>query len=245
MKILKRLVPLLLTAALLFSLAACDRIVGPRGNNNANTNKNTGSESTDDPRYIKQPGAGMSEYDVYSYFERCYYPACFAVQYYGGSGLEYVESETIERDGHTWAPSAISTVQTLSEMESYVEMFFTGGFLDEGGTLAVIRDTWRDEGYLLDPHTAVGLGCVKNYRTATGDGTPVILASTASPFKFAPAVASAIGLPADGDVFALLRRLSAETGVEIPAPLAAVETLPVRFTEVISPDEMPGIPFSS
>ena len=122
---------------------------------------------------------------------------------------------------------------------------FTGGFLDEDGTRAVIRDTWRDEGYLLDPHTAVGLGCVKNYRAATGDETPVILASTASPYKFAPAVASAIGLPADDDVFALLRRLSAETGTEIPAPLAAVETLPVRFTAVISPDEMPGIPFLS
>ena len=140
MKILKRLVPLLLTAALLLGASACDRIVGPRGNNNANTNKNTGAESTDDPRYIKQPGAGMSEYDVYSYFERCYYPACFAVQYYGGSGLEYVESETIERDGHTWAPSAISTFRTLSEMESYVEMFFTGGFLDDLKRVAGMSD---------------------------------------------------------------------------------------------------------
>ena len=138
MKILKRLIPLLLVAALALALASCDRIVGPRGNNNAN--KNTGSESTDDPRYIKQPGAGMSEYDVYSYFERCYYPACFAVQYYGGSGLEYVESETIERDGHTWAPSAISTFQTLSEMESYVEMFFTGGFLDDLKRVAGMSD---------------------------------------------------------------------------------------------------------
>ena len=124
---------------------------------------------------------------------------------------------------------------------------FSGGFLDEDGTRAVIRSTWENEGVLLDPHTAVGLGCVKNYRAATGDGTPVILASTASPFKFAPAVADAIGLPAepDGNVFALLRRLSAETGAPIPAPLAATETLPVRFTRAISPEEMPLVPFES
>ncbi|MBQ6552249.1 MAG: hypothetical protein IJL83_01325 [Clostridia bacterium] len=127
MKILKRLVPLLLIAALLFSLAACDRIVGPRGKDN---NRNTSSQSTEDPRFVKQPGQGMSEYDVYSYFENCYYPACWAVEYYGGKGLDYVESETIELDGHTWAPSAVSTFQTLESMTSYVEMFFTGGFLD-------------------------------------------------------------------------------------------------------------------
>ncbi len=128
MKILKRLVPLLLTAALLFSLAACDRIVGPRGNDN---NRNASSQGSEDPRFVKQPGQGMSEYDVYSYFETCYYPACWAVEYYGGKGLDYVESETIELDGHTWAPSALSTFQTLESITSYVEMFFTGGFLDD------------------------------------------------------------------------------------------------------------------
>lgn len=128
----------LLTAALLFSLAACDRIVGPRGNNNANNNN--GSQSTDDPRFVKQPGEGMSEYDVYSYFETCYYPACFAVQYYAGSGLEYIESETVELDGHTWAPSAVSTFQTLESMTSYVEMFFTGSFLDNLKRVAGMSD---------------------------------------------------------------------------------------------------------
>ena len=130
MKILKRLIPLLLVAALALALASCDRIVGPR-NNDQQRNNNTASQSTDDPRYIKQPGAGMSEYDVYSYFERCYYPACFAVQYYAGSGLDCDESKAIELDGHTWAPSAVSTFQTLESMTSYVEMFFTGGFLDD------------------------------------------------------------------------------------------------------------------
>ena len=128
MTTLKRILAILAVVAIAFSLASCDRIVGPRDNN---ADKNTGSESTDDPRFVKQPGAGMSEYDVYSYFERCATPACWAVQYYGGSGLQYLESGTIELDGHTWAPSAISTFDTLDSMESYVEMFFTGGFLSD------------------------------------------------------------------------------------------------------------------
>ena len=130
MKILKRLIPLLLIAALALALASCDRIVGPRENGNQK-NRNTSSQSTDDPRFIKQPGEGMSEYDTYRYFERCATPACWAVEYYGGKGLDYVESETIELDGHTWAPSAVSTFQTLENMTSYVDMFFTGGFLDD------------------------------------------------------------------------------------------------------------------
>ena len=126
-KLIFTVIALLLAAALLIGASACDKIVGDgkRGQQAVDTT------STEDPRFIKQPGEGMSEYDVYSYFERCYYPACFAIQYYGGKGLDYVESEEIELDGHTWAPSAVSTFSTLEEMESYVEMFFTGGFLDD------------------------------------------------------------------------------------------------------------------
>ena len=118
----------LLVAALALALASCDRIVGPRENGNQK-NRNTSSQSTDDPRFVKQPGEGMSEYDTYCYFERCATPACWAVEYYGGKGLDYVESETIELDGHTWAPSAVSTFQPLENMTSYVDMFFTGSFL--------------------------------------------------------------------------------------------------------------------
>ena len=158
------------------------------------------------------------------------------LSFLGGPALTADLMESLRKTGKYEAPA---------DLMQKIRASFSGGYLDEEETLAVIRGTWRDEGYLIDPHTAVGLGCVKNYRLETGDMTPVILASTASPFKVAPAVASAIGLPADGDVFALLRRLSAETGNEIPAPLAATETLPVRFTCAIDPAEMPGIPFES
>ncbi len=158
------------------------------------------------------------------------------LSFLGGPSLTADLMESLKKTGKYEAPA---------DLLQKIRASFSGGYLGEEDTLAVIRDTWRDEGYLVDPHTAVGLGCVKNYRQQTGDRTPVILASTASPFKFAPAVASAIGLARDDDVFALLRRLSAETGDPIPAPLAAVETLPVRFTRVIDPAEMPGIPFES
>ena len=137
MTIRKRIFAILAVVAIAFSLASCDRIVGPRNNGN---NRNTSSQSTDDPRYVKQPGQGMSEYDVYSYFERCYYPAAWAVEYYGGKGLDYVEAESVELDGHTWAPSAVSTFETLDSMTSYVEMFFTGSFLADLKRVAGMSD---------------------------------------------------------------------------------------------------------
>ena len=138
MTIRKRIFAILAVVAIAFSLASCDRIVGPRGN--GDNNRNTSSQSTDDPRYVKQPGQGMSEYDVYSYFERCYYPAAWAVEYYGGKGLDYVEAESVELDGHTWAPSAVSTFETLDSMTSYVEMFFTGSFLADLKRVAGMSD---------------------------------------------------------------------------------------------------------
>ena len=121
-KIIFAVIALLLAAALLLGASACDKLVGPRGNN-ANTNKNNGSESTDDPRYVKQPGQGMSEYDIYTRFETYCTPMCFAIEYYGGKGLDYIAEQEIELDGHTWAPSALA-------------MFFTGGFLSDLRTIA-------------------------------------------------------------------------------------------------------------
>jgi threonine synthase len=121
---------------------------------------------------------------------------------------------------------------------------FSGYCMGEEETTAEIRATFVSEGYLIDPHTAVGLGCVKKYRSESGDNTPVVLASTASPYKFTPAVMEALDLSADSDdIFALMDALSAKSGTEIPAPLAGAAGLPIRFTDVITPDEMPAVPF--
>ena len=115
--------------------------------------------------------------------------------------------------------------------------------MDEDETKAAIAYSYESEKYLIDPHTAVGYGCAKKYREESGDNTPVILASTASPYKFAPAVCESIGLPENKDIFACLNELSAATGTEIPAPLANTLGMEVRFTEVLDPADMPSVPF--
>ena len=125
-----------------------------------------------------------------------------------------------------------------------IRSVFSGYCMGEDETTREIRATFDNEGYLIDPHTAVGLGCVKKYRAESGDNTPVVLASTASPYKFTPAVMEALDLSAESDdIFALMDALSAKSGTEIPAPLAGAAGLPIRFTDVITPADMPAVPF--
>ncbi len=122
---------------------------------------------------------------------------------------------------------------------------FAGYWLDETATADVIRDTFRNNGYLVDTHTAVGLGCLRQYRADTGDHRKAVLASTASPYKFAADVCASLSIPAvEDDIAGLLHALSAATGTEIPAPLAAVLTKAIRFTDVVKPCDMPEVPFN-
>jgi threonine synthase len=155
----------------------------------------------------------------------------------GGPELTRDLMRALSEDGCYRAPDSL--------MEK-IRSLFRGYSLGEEGTLGVIGETWKDEEYLTDPHTAVGYGAVKQYREETGDPLPVILASTASPFKFAAPVSRALGLPdteAESGLYGGLRALSRFTGWEIPAPLAETETLPLRFERVIDPSEMADIPF--
>jgi threonine synthase len=154
----------------------------------------------------------------------------------GGAELTGELMASLGREGKYRAPD---------ELMERIRSVFSGYSLDEAGTLSVIGETWKKEHYLIDPHTAVGLGAVKQYRAETGDAAPVILASTASPFKFAGPVSEALGIHMDssGGLYDGLRALSSATGWAVPVPLAETETLPVRFERVIDPAGMAGIPF--
>ena len=71
-----------------------------------------------------------------------------------------------------------------------VKRDFVGFRMDDEGTLAEITRTWRDCGYLADPHTAIGLAAA---RECAPVGTPVVVAATAHPAKFPDAIERAVG----------------------------------------------------
>ena len=117
---------------------------------------------------------------------------------------------------------------------------FWGGFAGEEQTRAAIGRTWHDQNYLLDTHTAVGLHVLEEYRRATDDRTPAILAATASPFKFSAAVMQALtGRPLTGqDELRLLEELAQLTGQRIPSGLRDLDRKPVRHDRRCAPAGM-------
>lgn len=115
---------------------------------------------------------------------------------------------------------------------------FYGGFCTEEQTMAAIKDTFEKYGYLIDTHTAVAVSVYNDYKNATGDDRPTVIASTASPYKFAGSVLSALGETVPNDEFAAVEALSEKTDTEIPSPISGLKTATVRFNNVCNKEDM-------
>ena len=115
---------------------------------------------------------------------------------------------------------------------------FEGGYATEEETAAAIRRLYESDGYVIDPHTAVAVHVYDAYRKRTGDMTPTVIASTASPFKFENSVMRALGEPADLPDLELADRLSEKAGVAVPEAVNDLRTAPVRHNIVCGRDGM-------
>ena len=116
---------------------------------------------------------------------------------------------------------------------------FTAGYLDESQVLETIKKCYDTNGYVLDTHTACGYGFLGRYRAESGDKTPTIVVSTASPYKFPESVHGAVSGEVL-DVYTAIDRLTALTGVPVPGPLCGIKERPVLHTTVIDRSEIPA-----
>jgi len=111
---------------------------------------------------------------------------------------------------------------------------FFGGCCDDAAGRAAIAEIFLERHYLCDPHTAVALAVYEQYRQVSGDSAPCVIASTASPYKFAPAVLKALtdrALPADD--FAKLELLAELSGTSAPSALAGLKGEPIRHRDCV------------
>ena len=69
---------------------------------------------------------------------------------------------------------------------------FAAGYATEEQVAKTIHDVYEDTGYVMDTHTAVAATVYKAYREDSKDDRKTVIASTASPYKFAGSVMSAI-----------------------------------------------------
>ncbi len=122
---------------------------------------------------------------------------------------------------------------------------FWAGFCDDDETLKTINKYFNEYSYLSDTHTAVALNVYEQYIDATGDDRPTVIASTASPYKFANSVLSAISEKKGASEFDTVKLLSEFSNTEIPEPLMALENAEVRFKEICEKDNMLSAVFSA
>lgn len=111
------------------------------------------------------------------------------------SNFERYLFERVQRDaaalrGLMAGFSATGSLTVPHEAGKPVDPLFAAGVGHTEATMAVIRRYYREHGYLLDPHTAVGVYVAEQHLDAN---EPMICLATAHPAKFPQAIAEALG----------------------------------------------------
>ena len=125
-----------------------------------------------------------------------------------------------------------------STVLSKLQNLFYGACCDDEGTLKTIKNTFNEYSYLCDTHTAVAVNVYEQYMASTGDNRPVVIASTASPYKFAKSVLSALTNDIPNSEFDTVDALSELTHTAVPAPLAELKNATVRFKDIYDKNDM-------
>ncbi len=146
--------------------------------------------------------------------------------------------DTEEVKGYMARLSETGRYQVSDRIRDRLQKRFKGYFCDDRETQQVIRAMFEKNGYLIDTHTAVAFSALEQYRRETGDDTPTVVASTASPFKFCGSVLEALGETTIASGLDALDQLTERTGQPAPAPLAGLRDKKVRFTQVVEKENM-------
>ncbi len=115
---------------------------------------------------------------------------------------------------------------------------FWAGYCDDEQARQTIGKVFKERNYLCDTHTATGWAVAEAYVRETGDTRPLVVLSTASPYKFPAAVLSALANCSEPDEFKQMDRLCALTGVPIPKNLQGLQKKAELHTGVIPKSEM-------
>ena len=129
------------------------------------------------------------------------------------------------------------------EILNLIKETFCAGCCSDEDTKQTIGRVFSKRKYLCDTHTAVAVNVCYDFLEKTKDNTPIVVASTASPFKFSPAVLEAVGDESAvcQDEFRMVDELSRVTSWEVPAPLAGLKDKKIRFTKTVERTDMTDV----
>ena len=117
---------------------------------------------------------------------------------------------------------------------------FSAEWVSENQTYKTIAQVFRGHGYLMDPHTAVAWKAGELYQRHTADNSPMVVLSTASPFKFPSSVLKSFDRTAilPDSAQAQVMMLQSVTGKKAPLCIGSLFGKQVRFQDLVKPDEM-------
>ncbi|MDE7477895.1 MAG: threonine synthase, partial [Lachnospiraceae bacterium] len=137
--------------------------------------------------------------------------------------------------------STTGKYEITADMRAKMKDFY-GNYASEQETADTIKSLYEKTGYVIDTHTAVAATVLNKYKKETGDNAKVVLASTASPFKFTRSVMNAIDAKYDamGD-FELVDELSKLANVGVPKAIEEIRTAPVLHDTVCDKEDMKDV----
>lgn len=116
---------------------------------------------------------------------------------------------------------------------------FVGGYATEDEVKQTIRDIYRETGYVMDTHTAVAATVYQAYRKESKDEHKAVIASTASPYKFARSVMTAIDDKYNQlDEFALIDELQKVSGIPVPNAIEEIRNAQILHNTECDVDKM-------
>lgn len=121
---------------------------------------------------------------------------------------------------------------------------FEAGFATEEDTLNTIKEVFDKTGYVIDTHTAVAAFVANEYRNKNTSHNKILIASTASPFKFAGSVLKALendkaeNFTSEWDKIRELERIS---GKKLPETARDIENAKVIHKDICAKDEMKAL----
>ena len=168
-------------------------------------------------------------------FHTGYYKTNRTLEKTSSPSMDILVSSNVERYFYNlFNADTLRVNEVMNELADTGEVFveeilsqtdFYAGYTSEKETIKQIKTTLEDEGYLIDPHTAVAVQVYEKYLNDTKDDTYTIIVSTASPFKFSDAICKALDLPCNSSLEETINLISKKTNTEVdPRILDVIKT---------------------
>ena len=132
-------------------------------------------------------------------------------------------------------------IYTITDEEKAQLNDFYGEYATEAENAQGIKDTYDQFGYVTDTHTGVANCVYQKYLKETGDQTPAVIVSTASPYKFSRSVVGAIKGDSDADDFDLIHQLEELSCTGIPNAVKEIMDAKILHDTVCETNEMESV----